>query len=104
MDKSALPWELSSRLCDPPILHRTGAFVGVSNLTGNWVSHMVLSISKYIVGSHLSSLELGVTPDIPVGDASSSKCLHMDEKTLANAHLKMWPARQSGSGDKLSCC
>ncbi|KAI1782276.1 hypothetical protein LXA43DRAFT_1104422 [Ganoderma leucocontextum] len=102
VDESALPYELSHIQCDPPILHRAGALVGVTNLTGNWVSQMVLSVSKHIAGSHLSSLKLVVTPNVPGGESSSSKRPRTEDRAISSAHLNMRPASQVEVTGKLS--
>ncbi|KAI1782324.1 hypothetical protein LXA43DRAFT_1104268 [Ganoderma leucocontextum] len=102
VDEAALPYDLSHIQCDPPILHRAGAFIGVSNLTGNWISSMVLSVSKHVAGSHLSSLKLGGIPDIPMGEPSSSKRPRLEERPISTTHLKMRPAQLVGGEEKLS--
>ncbi|PIL28190.1 hypothetical protein GSI_09727 [Ganoderma sinense ZZ0214-1] len=102
VDESALPFELSATECDPPILHRAGVLAGVTNLTGNWVSNMVMSVSKHIAGSRLSSLKLALAPELPVDEPSSSKRRHVEKSVISNAHLNMRPASKAEDTGKLS--
>ncbi|KAI1783819.1 hypothetical protein LXA43DRAFT_1102080 [Ganoderma leucocontextum] len=89
VEEDPLPYDLASQVCDPPILHRAGAFVGVSNLTGNWISSMLVSISKHIAGSHLSSLHLTSVPHLPSDPTLSSKRPRLEEKTIISSHISM---------------
>ena len=57
------------------------------------MSNMVLSVSKHIAGSHLSSLRLGVTPTVP-GTESPLKRPRVDKTGISSAHLNMRPASQ----------
>ncbi|TBU21336.1 hypothetical protein BD311DRAFT_678629, partial [Dichomitus squalens] len=92
VQEDALPFWLSTRPCNPPILHRAGTFVGVSNLTGNWVSSMVVSISKHATGSHLARLNLAAVPEVPTSESSSSKRARFEAKDIITKHLTMRPA------------
>ena len=92
VQESPLPWSLSSTVCDPPILHRSGSFVGVSNLTGNWISSMVVSVSKHVVSSHLRHLSLASIPEVPESDSLSNKRPRIEERTLVTKHLTLHAA------------
>ena len=89
------PDGLSSEECDPPILHTTGAFIGVANLTGNWLSSMVMAVSKHVAGTHLSRLNLSAAPNIASDQPPSKRARH-DERTSATGHLQMSTAEQRG--------
>ncbi|KAI1795368.1 hypothetical protein LXA43DRAFT_1091016 [Ganoderma leucocontextum] len=89
VEEDPLPYDLARQVCDPPILHSAGAFVGVSNLTGNWISSMLVSVSKHIAGSHLSSLHLTSVPQLPSEHTISSKRPRVEEKTIISSHLSM---------------
>ncbi|KAI1788224.1 hypothetical protein LXA43DRAFT_974933 [Ganoderma leucocontextum] len=89
VEQDALPYNLACQVCDPPILHRAGVFVGVSNLTGNWISSMLVSVSKHIAGSHLSSLHLTSVPHLPSEPTVNSKRPRVEEKIIVSSHLSM---------------
>ncbi|RPD75699.1 hypothetical protein L226DRAFT_507614 [Lentinus tigrinus ALCF2SS1-7] len=59
------PWtdRVSGQEMNLPILQRTSTLVGVSNLTGNWQRSMLLTVSKFIAGSHLAPLSLAEVPE-----------------------------------------
>ena len=91
--EDALPYDLTAKVCDPPILHHGGAFFGVSNLTGSWVSSMLVSISKHVGGSHLASLDFTSVPDVPRESESSNKRRRIEEKPILSKHLSMREVR-----------
>ena len=76
--------------CNPPILHTAGAFIGVTNLTGNWLSSMVMSVSKHVAGSHVSGLSLAVAPGL-AAEGLGVKRRKLDDG-MKVAHLEMRPA------------
>ena len=78
---------LSDTSCHPPILHAPKVWVGVTNLTGNWLSSMVMSVSKNVSGSHLASLSLVAMPKLPEGP--ESKRVRMEEGEVSARHLSM---------------
>ena len=90
--EDALLYDLAHLECDPPILHHAGSFVGVVNLTGNWISSMVVSTSKHFAGSHLSALNLVTFPDVPSTEEPSGKHPRIEERDMASSHLSMRPA------------
>ncbi len=80
---------LSSILVDPPILHACGAFIGATNFTGNWLSSMVMSVSKHVSGSHLAQLNLVAVPALPSTDPTSSKQPRIEAGEVRGEHLSM---------------
>ncbi|RDX41363.1 hypothetical protein OH76DRAFT_1364689, partial [Lentinus brumalis] len=80
---------LSSILVDPPILHARGAFIGATNFTGNWLSSMVMSVSKHVSGSHLAQLNLVAVPALPSTDPTSSKRPRIEAGEVRGEHLSM---------------
>ncbi len=67
VDPEGLPSDMSILPCSPPILHKTGSFVAVPNVTGNWLTGMLMSVSKHLGGSHLEYMNLATVPKIPQG-------------------------------------
>ena len=65
VEPERLPADASRTPCDPPILHKAGSFVGVPNVTGSWLTGMLMSVSKDIAGSHLEGLDLTAVPEVP---------------------------------------
>ncbi|KAI1782667.1 hypothetical protein LXA43DRAFT_905092 [Ganoderma leucocontextum] len=100
VQQDALPYDLAREVCDPPILHTAGAFVGVSNLTGNWISSMLVSVSKHVAGSHLSSLQLTSVPDLGGQQSGTSKRPRVQERPLVSSHLAMRPAQADAASSK----
>ncbi|KAI1785016.1 hypothetical protein LXA43DRAFT_900642 [Ganoderma leucocontextum] len=97
-----LPYDFATRACDPPILHRAGAFVGVTNLTGNWISSMLVSISKHIAGSHLTPLQFTSVPELPNEISVSKKRPRVEERPIVSSHFSMRPAQVEGGSSKSS--
>ena len=87
--EDGLPYNLAAKACDPPILLSSGAFLGVSNLTGNWLSSMLVSVTQHIAGSHLTSLNFTTIPNVPVEALASHKRARLEEKPIVSKHLSM---------------
>ena len=64
-DPEGLPSDVSVSPCSPPILHKNGSFVTAPNVTGNWLTGMLMSVSKHLGGSHLEYMDLATAPKIP---------------------------------------
>ena len=89
VQENALPYELAAKPCDPPILLSSGALLGVSNLTGNWLSSMLVSVSQHVAGSHLTSLNFTAIPNVPVEPMAGNKRPRLEEKPIVSKHLSM---------------
>ena len=93
VEPEGLPGDMSTSPCSPPILHKAGTFVGSPNVTGNWLTGMLMSISKHVGGSHLDGLHLAAVPQLP--DAPPSfKRARVENKD--ESPLTMRPAVSTG--------
>ncbi|KAI1785826.1 hypothetical protein LXA43DRAFT_974885 [Ganoderma leucocontextum] len=90
-----LPVDMSRTPCDPPILHKAGSFVGVPNVTGSWLTGMLMSVSKDIAGSHLEGLNLTAVPQVP-DESPQSKRARTHGETETRTDLTMRAAVISG--------
>ncbi|KAI0683489.1 hypothetical protein C8Q76DRAFT_804133 [Earliella scabrosa] len=86
VDHTPLDDSLSHQPCYPPLLHRTVAYAGVTNLTGNWLSNMVVAVSTHVAGSCLAALPLAHGWDI-----SQSKASNIALPTMISHRLHMRP-------------
>ena len=73
VEEEPIPSDMSRSPCSPPILHKAGTFVGAPNVTGNWLTGMLMSVSKHIGGSHLEGLNLAAVPKLPEGTPSAKR-------------------------------
>ena len=104
VDPEGLPSGMSVSPCSPPILHRTGSFVSAPNVTGNWLTGMLMSVSKHLGGSHLEYMNLASVPKIPHG-LPESKRPRTDEGNSDSTQLAMraaFPTKDEPSSSKAS--
>ncbi|KAI1798446.1 hypothetical protein LXA43DRAFT_31282 [Ganoderma leucocontextum] len=101
VDPEGLPSDMSISPCSPPILHNTGSFVAAPNVTGNWLTGMLMSVSKHLGGSHLEYMNLATVPKIPHG-IPESKRARIEEANKDVTQLAMRAAVTTDGGSSSS--
>ena len=91
VDTRAVPFYISARPLDPPILQHADTLVGVGNISGNWQESMLLRVSKQVAGTHLASLSLAEVPVVP-GPEQLSKRVRVHDEDMRSTHYRMSPA------------
>ncbi|PIL27282.1 hypothetical protein GSI_10429 [Ganoderma sinense ZZ0214-1] len=101
VDPVGLPSGMSDSPCSPPILHKTGSFVFAPNVTGNWLTSMLMSVSKHLGGSHLECMNLASVPKIPHG-LPDNKRARIEEGSTQLAMRAAFPIDGEPSSSKVS--
>ncbi|TBU45984.1 hypothetical protein BD309DRAFT_859046 [Dichomitus squalens] len=95
VDTEGLPGDMSKSPCSPPILHKAGTFVGAPNVTGNWLTGMLMSVSKHVGGCHLDGLHLAAVLHLPDGPPDNKRA-RVESKN--DKPLTMRPAISADDG------
>ncbi|KAI0356801.1 hypothetical protein OH77DRAFT_1588707 [Trametes cingulata] len=94
-----VPQWFSRRESEPPIYHDPGRLAGVTNLTGNWLRTMAVSISEVICDLRLASLDDNRGQSSAASEPSAVKRRRIDGG-LSSQHFVMAPPKQSRSGSQ----